>query len=118
MNKTIMEKMRKNLLMQKEKILKQLASENDDFQKLIKGMDSKDLADIAASDIDRATLETLGSQDMRRLTLIDAALVRIENGRYGVCLSCGKKIPTARLEAIPHAFLCIECKSSEERKNR
>jgi DnaK suppressor protein len=33
-------------------------------------------------------------------------------------MSCGKKIPEERLEAIPYAILCIDCKSSEERRNR
>jgi RNA polymerase-binding transcription factor DksA len=44
--------------------------------------------------------------------------MRIEQGKYGLCLKCGKRIPQERLEAIPYAFLCINCKSDDERKNR
>jgi RNA polymerase-binding protein DksA len=47
---------------------------------------------------------------------IDAALRRMDNGTYGVCERCGKKIAVARLEALPFAALCIECKSREERR--
>ena len=111
-------KMKQSLLDSKTQILKHLASESEEFQELIQDMKAKDLADIAADDIDRKTLEALGSQELKRLRLIDSALARIENGHYGVCMSCSKKIPRERLEAIPYAFLCVECKSSEERRNR
>jgi len=47
---------------------------------------------------------------------IDEALRRIEDGAYGNCHSCGKQISAARLEAVPHARLCIECKAKEEDK--
>jgi len=47
---------------------------------------------------------------------IDAALERVKAGTYGICLRCGKNIPVARLEAVPHAALCIDCKSRQERR--
>jgi RNA polymerase-binding protein DksA len=47
---------------------------------------------------------------------IDRALGRMDAGTYGVCERCGKKIAVARLEAVPFAALCIECKSREERR--
>jgi DnaK suppressor protein len=111
-------KMKTALMDLKQQILKHLASESDEFKELIADMKPKDLADIAADDIDRKTLQALGSQDLKRLQLIDSALARIENGHYGICMSCGQKIPIERLEAIPYAFLCVQCKSTEERRNR
>jgi len=118
MDKAFKEKMRKSLAGLKEQILKQLALENSEFQELIEDMKPKDLADIASDDIDRRILESLGSAEMRRLQMIESALGRLRDGHYGVCMSCGKKIPRERLEAIPYAVLCIDCKSSEERRNR
>ena len=47
---------------------------------------------------------------------IDRALYRMETGIYGVCERCGKRISVARLEALPSAALCIDCKSREERR--
>ena len=47
---------------------------------------------------------------------IDRALRRMDVGNYGICERCGKKIAVARLEALPFAALCIECKSREERR--
>ena len=118
MSTTFKQAMKKQLLDLKEQILRQLVAESDEFQEIVDDMEPKDLADIAADDIDRRILEVLGSQEIKRLQLIDSALGRIENGHYGVCMSCGKKIPEERLKAIPYAILCIECKSSEERRNR
>jgi RNA polymerase-binding transcription factor len=118
MEETFLKKMRVSLLALKKEILKNLASESEDFRTIIEDMDPKDLADIAADDIDRKTLEALGTQELRRLQLIESALARIENKKYGLCARCSKKIPRERLEAIPYALLCIDCKSSEERRNR
>ena len=118
MEKIFQDTMRESLLALKEEIIETLISENEDFKDLVEDMDPKDLADIAAEDIDRKNLETLSAQDIRRLRKIDSALSRMENGRYGVCARCNKKIPKQRLEAIPYAVMCIECKSSDERKNR
>jgi DnaK suppressor protein len=118
MEETFLRKMRTTLLTQKKEILRNLASESEDFRTIIEDMDPKDLADVAADDIDRKTLEALGSVELRRLQLIESALSRVENKKYGLCAKCGKKIPRERLEAIPYALMCINCKSSEERRNR
>jgi DnaK suppressor protein len=118
MEETFLRKMRTSLVDLKKEILTNLAAESEDFRTIIEDMDPKDLADIAADDIDRKTLEALGTQELNRLQLIESALSRIENKKYGVCMRCSKKIPKERLEAIPYALLCIECKSSEERRNR
>lgn len=57
------------------------------------------------------TLEDNAREDLVR---IDAALGRMESGGYGVCTRCGAPIPLGRLEAMPSAELCIECKEWEE----
>ena len=44
-----------------------------------------------------------------------SALARIENGGYGTCVNCGAQIAPERLEAMPWATLCIDCKRKEER---
>jgi RNA polymerase-binding protein DksA len=118
MDRAFVEEMKESLLRQKGEIVESLMSESDDFNAIVKAMQPKDLADIAADDIDRNTLETLSSNDVKRLRLIDSALSRIENERYGLCMRCNKKIPRERLKAIPYALMCIDCKSTEERKNR
>jgi RNA polymerase-binding protein DksA len=54
------------------------------------------------------------SKSGRFLYHIDEALRRIENNTYGICQECNKNISPERLEAVPHARLCIECKAKEE----
>ncbi len=45
----------------------------------------------------------------RELADIDAALVRINEGRYGTCLACGGPMGLQRLRAIPEARYCVAC---------
>lgn len=52
----------------------------------------------------------------RLLEKMQAALHRIEQGEYGRCVSCGEAIDEARLESLPHAALCLRCKSRQEKK--
>ena len=40
---------------------------------------------------------------------IDAARARMDAGSYGVCASCGERIPVERLETLPHATECVTC---------
>ncbi|MEX1038323.1 MAG: TraR/DksA C4-type zinc finger protein [Acidimicrobiia bacterium] len=58
--------------------------------------------------------EVLGLVDSIKSQLddVDAALARIESGKYGKCANCGKDIPKARLEARPSSILCIDCKTT------
>jgi DnaK suppressor protein len=118
MDKETTEKMRELLVAQKREILETLIATNADFRAIVEEMDPKDFADVASDDIDRKMIEALGSQDIKRLRAIDAALSRINLGRYGICMKCNKKIPTERLGAIPYAVLCIDCQKEEERRNR
>jgi RNA polymerase-binding protein DksA len=50
------------------------------------------------------------SREGRFLNYLDDALKRIEKGEYGFCTDCGNLIDKERLEAVPHAQLCIKCK--------
>ena len=53
-------------------------------------------------------------RDGKLLAHIERALDRIEEGDFGTCRACGGDIGLARLEAVPHATLCISCKSKGE----
>jgi DnaK suppressor protein len=54
------------------------------------------------------------SKSGRFLYHIDEALRRLAEGTFGKCQTCGNDISMARLEAVPHARLCIACKEKEE----
>ncbi len=118
MEKLIQKKYEDLLTTTKEALMASLVSESNEFEAIVDDMDPKDLADLAADDIDKKTLEALNQKDLRKLRLIDSALSRVKNGRYGLCMRCGTRIPEERLVAIPYALMCIDCKSTEERKSR
>ena len=72
------------------------------------------MADDATETFDQTANLALHRNETRLLAEVDAALARIERGQYGVCERCGKAIDFARLKAIPHAALCIECQQHVE----
>lgn len=53
----------------------------------------------------------LEKQLYEQMTEIEHALQKIEDGTYGLCDGCGQPIAANRLEALPQASLCIECKA-------
>ena len=63
------------------------------------------------ANVDRERDLALSAQAKAAVEEIDEALARIQHGTYGNCSSCGQAIPKPRLKAIPHASLCVACKS-------
>jgi RNA polymerase-binding transcription factor DksA len=55
-------------------------------------------------ELDETTLMILDEEERR----VAEARTAVEEGRYGVCIDCGKEIPAARLEAIPETVRCVE----------
>ncbi|SDZ93920.1 TraR/DksA family transcriptional regulator [Rubrimonas cliftonensis] len=54
-------------------------------------------------------LESLGAAGLGEIRAIEAALDRIEEGEFGVCVACGGAIAAGRLDAVPHAPRCAKC---------
>ncbi|MEK6650571.1 MAG: TraR/DksA C4-type zinc finger protein [Bacteroidota bacterium] len=60
--------------------------------------------------MEREKVFLFASREGKFLNYLDDALKRIENGTYGFCTDCGKLIEKERLEAVPHAQQCVQCK--------
>jgi RNA polymerase-binding protein DksA len=73
------------------------------------------LGDAAAVTLDREMGYSLETNSGHVLAAIDEALKRIDDGTFGTCARCGKPIAEERLEAMPYATKCIDCKRLEER---
>jgi len=73
------------------------------------------MADQGTDNMEREKAFLFASREGNLLYHLDLALNRIDKGEYGRCINCKKSIGYERLEAVPHARLCIECKSREER---
>ena len=112
------QEMKQSLHNCRAEIVKTFVANNESFKQIIESVDPKDFGDIASEDTDRKMLECMGEKDIKRMQLIKSALARIEQGKYGKCIKCGKKIPEDRLRAIPYALMCIECQTASERKKR
>ena len=118
MDKQVVEKMKTELLRQRDELIRHLASDSEGFLEIAEGSDPKDVVDFASDDVDKKNLEALNVVESRKLQLIDNALVRIQNNRYGVCMDCGQPIPLSRLEAVPYALFCVSCQAKKDRQNR
>ncbi|MHB8458395.1 MAG: TraR/DksA family transcriptional regulator, partial [Acidimicrobiales bacterium] len=61
--------------------------------------------------VDRERDLALAAQALQAVDEIDHALAKMAGKSYGICENCGRLIPKPRLEALPFARLCIDCKS-------
>lgn len=74
------------------------------------------MADMASDVYERDFLLQLAAGERELLLKIDEALKRMEEGEYGCCLACKKKIAKTRLKAVPYAAYCLSCQETEEKK--
>lgn len=73
-----------------------------------------DPTDRATLEADRNFMLRIRDRESKLIRKIKNALLRIENGTFGICDACGEDISIARLKARPVTTHCIECKTSEE----
>jgi DnaK suppressor protein len=76
-----------------------------------------DAMDLAKSLVDAATHANIIERAEQRLAQINSALMRLDDGQYGICLDCGEEIPFERLKAIPSAIYCIGCQSADAQES-
>jgi DnaK suppressor protein len=76
----------------------------------------EDYADAGSFTFEREKDLSIANNVQDLLAKISRALEKITDGTYGICESCGQPIESARLKALPHALLCVNCKTQEERR--
>ncbi len=74
-----------------------------------------DIYDQASSERDRELGLLLGDREREKIHNIDEALLRINEGDYGICEECDEDIPLGRLKAMPFTRHCVKCKSDLEK---
>jgi RNA polymerase-binding protein DksA len=110
------------LLDEREKVVKQLAQFDQSFSDTLQGSDgdlsaySFHMADQGTDAMEREKAFLFASKEGRLLYHIDEALRRLYKSpdKFGSCEECGADIGFERLDALPHARLCIDCKEREE----
>lgn len=108
------EKYRKRLLEKQEELLhdlsrnRQVTDESVDEQ-------AQDMVDRATSAYTREFAFSLSESDRKTLLLIDQALLRLDQGSFGVCVHCQGHVQEKRLDAVPWARHCLECQEMQDK---
>ena len=115
---------KKLLLMLREKLVGKVDSMQGEALKRSRQDASGDLsnvpihmADVGIDNYERELMIELIQNGEESVRSIDTALEKIEDGTFGVCELCAKKITKERLKAVPYAKLCIDCQREEEIEN-
>ncbi len=116
-NKATLKKFKTMLTDKREEILRKakLTLEQD---MTLDTDDLPDEMDLASSEYLQSFTFRLRGREKSFLDKIDKALVRIEDGSFGMCEECSEEIAIKRLEARPETTLCIQCKEDQERKEK
>ena len=118
LTKEELEQVKKRLLERKKELLNEIADilekeAKEEYQELIETI--REEGDIASAELQESTILALAEMRAKEVEQIDAAIERIENRQYGVCIDCGDWITPARLEALPYALRCKECQEKAEK---
>lgn len=111
------EVLRKLLLAKRDALTKRIQQQlgqtltDEQQRRLESAMDSGDQALV---DLEREMGISLQEMRNKERQLIEEALIRLEEGTYGICAECGEEISEKRLEAMPFAQYCVACQSKLE----
>jgi DnaK suppressor protein len=107
--------LRSELEQQRENLRKEIVEQGGDADSDDAAIDvERGFADSAHSTAERARLLSVMKALRSNLRWVDRALTKMELGTYGTCERCGNEIGIERLEALPWAILCIDCKQKGE----
>lgn len=102
------------VLVKRRDALRQALAGDLSLLKELRDQQGGDVVDFALDSAQDEISSQLAEVESRELSQIDGALERMRDGRYGVCDSCEKPIPLARLQALPYALSCIDCQREME----
>src|SRR3712207_2251371 len=105
-------RLHKSLMTRRDELRRRLGGELKDLRNF--KSDTGDSADLAFDSGSEEVASQLAEIEARELNQIDRALTRLKQGNFGVCEGCQKKIPVARLNALPFSTTCIECQREME----
>lgn len=118
MNKRELKKFEKLLFAERQHLSEGIRRIEEDTLEGSERETTGDLSSFAETGTDNNERETalrVASGESDWLRDVSEALVRIEDGTYGVCEGCETEIPQKRLEVYPSARHCIECQSKLEK---
>lgn len=111
------QRVRNRLLLRRQQLLSRYRDGVERAGEELEAHESEEV-ERATEQWDVRVLSSLGDADLRELSGIVAAIRRIDEGTYGVCTHCDRRIEPARLAALPEATSCIDCASDFEPAQR
>jgi RNA polymerase-binding transcription factor DksA len=126
MNKKQLGHLEKRLLEERTRVMKELGFYDESFNTTLQGADgdlssySFHMADQGTDAMEREKQFLMASKEGRYLWHVNQALRRLyaTPDTFGKCETCGNEVGFDRLDALPHARLCIACKEKEEDAKR
>jgi len=113
MDQKKMKLFREKLLQKKQEIL-EAYNKNKTYGKEADEDGAQDIADKASNSYAKEFLFSLSNSERDMLQLVDEALARIGERRFGVCVVCEDEMDKRRLEAVPWARHCLTCQEKQE----
>ena len=113
MDKKRLDYYKKKLQSRREELMKTIARTEEEGRQADDDQ-TVDLADKAANSYTKEFLFGMTNTDRTILSMIDAALKRIQSNEYGLCANCQEEMQQKRLEAVPWAKHCISCQEKME----
>ena len=104
----------RDVLLKRRDALKKVLAGDLSVLKELRNTSTGDLIDAALDSAHDEISSQLAEVESRELAATENALERIQTGQYGICEHCGCNIPMARLNALPYATSCINCKRKAE----
>lgn len=114
MDKKKLDSFRKRLE-DRQQSLRKTVSRTEEDGRIADQDTAQDIADRAASSYTKEFLFSQSNNDRQLLQMVETALLRIREGVFGECVSCGNEINAKRLEAVPWTRYCIACQEKLEK---
>jgi DnaK suppressor protein len=108
------ERVREELQRRRRTILETVRRERAELESLRAAERDPEFEEGAQSEHEQYTLSRLNEAQRREVAAITSALVRLDDGEYGVCMDCEQEIDPRRLKALPTAALCADCARRRE----
>lgn len=105
MTKTSLRQTKERLLAEREVLFTKL--KGNDLS--VDDAETPDPVDLAVRNYSKNVLLAVSENESKQLTLVDEALLRLDDEEYGHCQNCEKAITSKRLAAIPWARYCLDC---------
>ena len=104
----------------KDRLTQEIAKTLEDIERLKIASQpvSPDNAIGRLSRMEAINAKSVSEENLRqaelRITKLNAAIQRVNDDEYGICLNCEEEISSKRLQSIPEATLCIKCATGRE----